>query len=375
MAPLFFPTSDLVVALLLAYSAFATGIVFRPLGLWLAHRASNNGWLQHGFKGSLTGLGLAMIGMGIVPSHAHIGVSAAFLLFLLRALLDVAAAFERTFARFFVIDNLSSSAATHWLSVYNALGVAGLGLASLAGATVAHTPSLWRFFFIAGGLLSLSLLVGRTFLPTEPQKTPPQSAALWRLIAQNVRPLLRLSAVHSFSYATYALPFLLLPLYVPLICGPSSGSFYGHTPWLFVLDITATLLLGRLFCHVSPARTLRYIALGGSLSWVPLFALLPCAGTWFILAVRLWIIGLGVLFDVMLPLWEKEAMQQTHAAGTAGWALCSIGKTLGSSLVGRNIVALSLASYHLTGQVTAPAWLCLALGGITYISLGQSRRS
>ena len=81
---LFFPGSEDLTGLLLAFSTFAVGYVSRPLGGFVFGRLGDRVGRKHVLVITLLLIGIATVLIGLLPSYATIGVAAPILLVLLR---------------------------------------------------------------------------------------------------------------------------------------------------------------------------------------------------------------------------------------------------------------------------------------------------
>lgn len=81
---LFFPTSDPTVGLLLSYASFALSFFIRPFGGILFSHIGDRVGRKQTLVLTLTLMGLATVGMGLLPTYETIGIWAPVLLILLR---------------------------------------------------------------------------------------------------------------------------------------------------------------------------------------------------------------------------------------------------------------------------------------------------
>lgn len=375
MAPVFFPSADPFVQLLLSYSVFATGIVFRPLGVWCAfYLAHHNPHRPLALAMSL--LGLAMLGMAFLPGAHTLGYLAPLGLFLLRGLLDFAAALERSVIKFTLITPLTATNALRWSSVFEIASLGGLFAASLAPLCLAtlfdpaHLAWAWRLFFALGGVCALALTLVRHVVlcadktPFQPTK-PPAARALLGLLWRYKRTLVRLACVHSFSYGTYSFAFILLGLLAPLVCRTTQPLFFISTPVFWLFDVACLLFVARFCTHLAPARLMRGACWVMALTLLPLFALWHLETQFVAIGLRLWIIAAGVVFAAPLVLWEKAITPNNPQR----FLITGIGKTLGNSLLGRNLVAITLFCTNLWPYPTTPAFILTALAVLALLAL------
>ena len=86
----FFPPGDELLATLLAWATFAVGFAFRPLGAILFGYLGDKLGRKYTFLVTITLMGVATAGIGLIPSYAAIGVAAPLLIILLRILQGLA---------------------------------------------------------------------------------------------------------------------------------------------------------------------------------------------------------------------------------------------------------------------------------------------
>ncbi|MER7010388.1 MFS transporter [Saccharopolyspora sp. NPDC000359] len=157
----FFKTGDAWLGTFLSLATFAAGFVMAPLGAavfgWIGDRKGRRTALSAAFLL----MGLATLGMGVLPSYAVIGVAAPLMLVTLRLLHGVARGGESAGAAVLAIEH----APAHRRGVYGsfvALGSPiGTIMANFAFAMVLFLPDDdvrdwgWRLPFLAGGLVLL----------------------------------------------------------------------------------------------------------------------------------------------------------------------------------------------------------------------------
>src|SRR3979490_3426865 len=84
LAVKFFDKTHPVAALLSTIALFTAGFLIRPLGAFLFGWLGDRVGRTYTFIVTLTGMGLATAAIGLIPTFASIGLSAAFILFGLR---------------------------------------------------------------------------------------------------------------------------------------------------------------------------------------------------------------------------------------------------------------------------------------------------
>ncbi|MDR7299955.1 MFS transporter [Haloactinomyces albus] len=159
---LFFPSGDPLIGTLLAFSSYAIGFVFRPLGgLVFGHFGDKIG------RKKLLVISLLMMGgstfaVGLMPTYATIGIAAPILLTLLRVIQGFALGGEWGGAVLIVSEHGDSQRRGFWASwpqagvpTGNLLATAVLAILAAVQTNAAFLAWGWRIPFLLSGLLVL----------------------------------------------------------------------------------------------------------------------------------------------------------------------------------------------------------------------------
>ena len=98
IAPVFFPNTDKLLSLIMAYGILATSIITRPLGTYLFGTIARLKGPVVALSHSLIGVGTLTLFMGLLPGHATIGWLAPLLFMTFRILREIFAAGETSIA-------------------------------------------------------------------------------------------------------------------------------------------------------------------------------------------------------------------------------------------------------------------------------------
>src|SRR5262245_27425109 len=86
LAPLFFPSEDPFVSLLLAFGAFAIGFMARPLGALIIGRMGDLYGRKKALTFSMSLMSVTTFAIGLLPTFQVIGIFAPVILILIRCL-------------------------------------------------------------------------------------------------------------------------------------------------------------------------------------------------------------------------------------------------------------------------------------------------
>jgi len=128
---LFFPAADSVVGSLLSFATFATGFAARPLGGVLFGHLGDRVGRKKVLVVTLIMMGIATVGVGVLPTYGQIGIAAPVLLVVLRIIQGLGTGGEWGGAALMTKEN-GSSRPGFWGAFLSSAVFAGLILGSLA---------------------------------------------------------------------------------------------------------------------------------------------------------------------------------------------------------------------------------------------------
>lgn len=196
----FFPPSSY--RLLLSFALFAAAFLARPLGGWLFGREADISGRRKPMVFSAALMGLATLGMSLLPDYSVIGIWSAWGLLLLRMLQGLALGGEINTSSMFLVEHHAQQPlrAGSWVA---ASGAAGMFMGGAIAALIQYIDALWiwRVVFAAIGFLSLWVCRLRKQLLESPEFRSNRSsiAEIWRTHA---RGLLNIAIVGAFLSIT-----------------------------------------------------------------------------------------------------------------------------------------------------------------------------
>jgi MFS family permease len=141
----FFPPGDDLLATLLVWATFAIGFAFRPLGAILFGYLGDKLGRKYTFLVTITLMGLATAGIGLIPSYATIGIAAPLLIIALRIGQGLALGGEYGGAAIYVAEHAPPGKAGFYTSFIQASVVGGfiLSLAVVLAFKAMVSDAAW----------------------------------------------------------------------------------------------------------------------------------------------------------------------------------------------------------------------------------------
>lgn len=157
----FFPSDNATLEILLVWAGFAVGFGFRPLGAVLFGFLGDRLGRKYTFLVTVTLMGIATAGVGMIPSAATIGIAAPIIVLLLRILQGLALGGEYGGAAVYVSEHSPPEKRGFYTSFIQASVVGGfvLSLIVVLGCKAAMSDTVWESWgWRVPFLLSLLLL-------------------------------------------------------------------------------------------------------------------------------------------------------------------------------------------------------------------------
>jgi MFS family permease len=171
----FFEQTNPVAALLSTIALFTAGFLIRPLGAFLFGWMGDKVGRKYTFLVTLTGMGLGTGAIGLIPTYASIGLSAAFILFGLRMVQGLCLGGEYGGAITYVAEHVEDQHRgyyTGWLQTSPTLGIVVSLAVIIATRTYfgneAFNAWAWRVPF----LLSFLMVAIAIYIRLQLQETP-----------------------------------------------------------------------------------------------------------------------------------------------------------------------------------------------------------
>ncbi len=350
----FFPSSDPLISLILAYSVLATTIVTRPIGSYIFGAIALSSGPVLSLSYSLIGVAVTTAAFGVLPTYEHIGISAPILLIILRSLSGICSAGEMTIAKLFILSDRSNFESNKNSYLYQTSSMVGIVLASVASTSILVLPMeqpYWRLCFIIGGLCALfgyklrnmgqgmtnSISFNKKHLPYIHSHIFTSFHTLWK----NKIILFRIAIVSGFSYITYSIPFIVMNNLIPNFTEFTLEDMMTSNTILLVLDMLLLPIVGHFLLKSSAKNTLLCCAMSLFIPSLPMLYFANNASFAYLVAVKLWIIIIGIAFCCKINLWCNDLIK-----GREKYLIVGISGSIGSATIGKMAPAICLTLYY-----------------------------
>lgn len=172
---LFFPAEDPVAALLASLATFAVGMLVRPLGAALFGSLGDRHGRRTIFLVTIILMGVATVGVGLLPTYAQVGLLAPALLLLLRMLQGLSVGGEIGGAAVYLTEHAPVGRRGLYTSVLQLMGPLGMMASTLQIIVLQHFLSDadfrmwgWRVPFLLSALLLAISIKSRLNLHESP---------------------------------------------------------------------------------------------------------------------------------------------------------------------------------------------------------------
>lgn len=196
----FFPPSKY--SLMLSFALFAVGFLARPLGGWFFGKSADRNGRKSPLILSAALMGLATMGIALLPGFATIGIYATWGLLLLRIAQGLALGGEMNNSAMFMVEHQSSNPliAGSWVAAGGAAGMF-LGGATAALLQTIEIDGLWRMVFFIVGLFSLWVCSLRKKIEESPEFFPNQ-ASIKQILKEEFSGLINIAILGTFVSVT-----------------------------------------------------------------------------------------------------------------------------------------------------------------------------
>lgn len=360
---LFFPEFDPVVGTLLSLSSFAMAFIARPIGGAIFGHFGDRLGRKSTLVITLTLMGCATLGIGLLPTYATIGVAAPILLVLLRVLQGLSLGGEYGGAVLMSVEHAGEGKRGLFGALVNTGAAWGLLLANVVFLALAQLPDAtfnawgWRIPFLLSVVLVVLGLVIRLKLTESPEFAEVKKSGevsrtpLAEVLIRHWRP----AVLMMLAYASAGVTFYIGTVY-SLSYGQESLSLDRSTLLTLIIIINVvTIICIPFFGWLSDRVSRRVIFLAG------IIGMIIAPYVWFLgLESRSFPVMLAGFLVLFIPYMANYGTMPTYFAhvfpADIRYTGLSIGYTFGTIISSAIAPIIATALLGATGS-----WVSIAL--------------
>lgn len=368
-AQLFFPTSDPIISLILAYSVLATTIITRPLGSYIFGLIALTSGPVVSLSYSLIGVGITTLTLGFLPTYNQIGVYAPIFLIILRFFSGTFSAGEISIAKLYILAEKKKSEALKSSYLYQTSVMLGIVFASFASTIVLNRQEsiYWRMCFVIGGITALFGYILRIYKTEKLPLNIKQTLSLYSIgtvktLWYNKGSLLRVAITSGFSYATYSVPFIIMNNLIPEFTGFTLENMMTSNTILLIMDMILLPIIGACLFKFEIKNLLLFTAGIMAITIIPIWYPIETSSFAYIISIKIWIILIGVVFSNIINLWYETIIYNPEK-----YLIVGIGYSIGTAIIGKMTPAICLGLYHYTKSPFVIGWFMFVISLATVL--------
>jgi len=380
----FFPAADPRNGVLYALMTYAIGFATRPLGGVVFGVLGDRYGRKRALIWSLMLMGVATMGVGLVPGYAAIGVAAPALLVLLRLIQGLAVGGEVGGALLLVTESLPANRRGYWAAWPMIGGPAGnllsSGVLALLGVLLGEAAFAawgWRFAFLASGALIGIGVWMRTRVAESPlyrgyveRRARSEGNELATTLVAHWRSMLTVFLVKAgenslfYVFTTFFVVYVTRVLHRPRTLALESAAVGS------AVEVAAIFAAGALSDRIG-RRPVTAVGLVGAASWA--FVLFPATASGTVPAVMTAAVIGGIFHGVIVG--GMSAFFVELFPTSARYTGFSIGYQLATVFAGALAPIIGVALLNAYGSTVPVSLYAAAMTVPALVSLGLSRET
>jgi MFS transporter, MHS family, proline/betaine transporter len=368
---LFFPADDALASLLAAFGVFAIGYAARPVGGVIFGHVGDKFGRKPAMIVSSMMMGLATLGIGLLPNHAQIGDLAALLLVTLRIVQGLSLGGEFTGSIVMLAEQAPDNRRGFIAAWPELGGVAGMLVGSGVGALISSVLSAadmaawgWRLPFLLGAGMAAFSVVMRRQISESPALARAERTAGSPVVAAfryHWRPMLRMIGLLLMQAIGFYMVFIYAASYLTQRMHVSTAHALDINTLALVVDLVAALVAAILSDRIGRKPVLYFVMIASFVLAWPLWTLMHHENFLMILAGQ---VGFAFLMGTAYGVTPATMIEMLPAAVRCSGV--SIGYNLCLGLFGGTTPLIATYLVARTSDDFAPAYYLMA---VTLVSL------
>jgi MHS family proline/betaine transporter-like MFS transporter len=376
---LFFPSDDSATSLIASFGAFAAGFLMRPVGAVLFGYVGDLLGRKRALMLSVVMMAIPTFLVGLLPTHAQIGLAAAALMVLLRMVQGVSVGGEYTSSFVFLVEHAPDNRRAFFGSWSLIGATGGILLGSAVGALIANLTTdaqqeawAWRLPFLAGVLIAGVGLAIRRGIPEQPVAARPAGSPLVEAVTGSWRRLLQAVGLNSMGAVVFYTVFIYMATWLVQEVGETRAEALDINTISMLALALVVVAVALLSDRIGRKPFLLFGSAGIALFGYPLVWLMHHHDPALILAGQ---IGLAILlgtFSGVIPATMAELFPRNVRVSAA-----SVSYNLPYAMFGGTAPLVATWLVTRTGDAMAISWYLVGISAFAFLvtlTIPETRR-
>lgn len=373
LAPVFFPTSDPVIGLILTYLLIPLGFISRPIGAYFIGDIGDYVGRKKALMISIVGMAVVTFTIGCLPTYAKVGAISPILLILCRVAQSFFVGAEFNGGAIYTLEHTPQQRHGIMSGLYSAGTVVGMLAASLIALVVSHYLFLtWRFPFFLSFLTTIVACYLRYYMVETPlvEFRSRIKISFLQLLLKYKIDFLRIIIVAGLFNTIYTIPTIFLNTYIPMISNVSIENMLLLSSISLLIYMGSLVIFGVLSDVISVEKIMKIGALCIILLSYPLFCLLYNVSIIKIAIFKGIFAIIAGAFNGGFHAWVLNIFQYDHR-----YRGVSLGYSLGSQIIGGMSPPICFWLWQKTQYIPSPSFYLMICGAIALCGVSKFYKS
>jgi MHS family proline/betaine transporter-like MFS transporter len=360
---LFFPSDDPATSLIASFGAFAAGFLMRPVGAIVFGHVGDLLGRKRALMLSVMMMAVPTFLVGMLPTHAQIGLAAPALIVLLRMVQGVTSSFV------FLVEHAPKERRGFFGSWSLIGATGGILLGSAVGAVIASLTTDvqqeawgWRLPFLAGVIIAVVGVAVRRGVPDQPVAADAAGSPLFEAVRGSWRRLLQAVGLNSMGAVVFSTVFIYMATWLVEEVGETRAEALDiNTVSMLVMSLV--VLAGAMLSDRIGRKPLLLFGSAGTVLFAyPLVWMMHHPDTAMILAGQ---IGLAILlgsFSAVIPVTMAELFPRKVRVSAA-----SLSYNLPYAIFGGTAPMVATWLVTRTGDAMAISWYLIGISAFAFL--------
>lgn len=374
LSPLFFPSSEPIISLIITYSVLVTSVITRPIGTYIFGTIAKISSPSKALSYSLSGVGITTLAVGILPDYKMAGSIAPILLVIFRIFRDIFASGEVAIAKLYILQDKKNKQAIRSSYLYEVSTMLGIAFSSLAATLIYYVDiaGAWRLLFLLGGSAAVVGYIIRNTDQLPVANLPSKFLKFYSLdgmhiLWNNKASTLRIAIINAMYQITYVIPFVVMNNIIPMITDINLTTMMAFNSFMMIFDMFLIPFIGEAIVRYNANKVMFMASFMIAFTIIPMWYFIANSSIIYVTFVRFWIVVWGIVFMCPMNLWCRDQVE-----GSKKYLVVGIGSSIGG-IIGKVTPSICLWLYYSTGSYMSLSFYTLALSLLVVFVLKEQK--